>query len=182
MLPTTMRQKIISIIIFVVVVGVVVFALISEQRRFTVNLNLSPEERESYQQSLVQWDQRIRDVPEGEKPSPDLYFEKARYQEYLGQYGSAIKTLLTVFKYYENSSIAWNNLSKLYEKVGEYNKANYYYMKNIDVFDLKQYYLNVAFNFYRMKKFDKAQSAYELYKKETGNRDEEIEYYLSREL
>ena len=51
------------------------------------------------------------------KPNPDWFVEKARNEEYLGRYGDAIKTLNSVFDHYENSSVAWNNIGTIYEKL-----------------------------------------------------------------
>ena len=118
---------------------------------------------------------------EEEKPNPDYFIEKARYANYLGQADWAIEILNSVFNYYQNSSVAWNNLAKLYESKKDYEKANGYYQKIIDTFGEKQFYgqyYYITKNYMLSGDKEKTKETYEKYKKYGGN-DSEIEEYLA---
>ncbi|PIQ78586.1 hypothetical protein COU76_05140 [Candidatus Peregrinibacteria bacterium CG10_big_fil_rev_8_21_14_0_10_49_10] len=167
------------IVLFVVLSGIGI-GLWKQQAKYTVDVDITPEQRQTFEQRVEEWDEKIDSTPAGEQPNPDYFIEKARYQEYLGQYGAAIKTLQSLFDYYENSSAAWNNLAKLYEKVGRPRKAIENYQKLIDVFELYQFRLDIAWNYYRLGNIEKAREVYQQYQSETGGRDEELEYYFEQ--
>lgn len=141
---------------------------------YEVQVNLSPEERVRYEAIVSDMDAKIKSVNPGEKPDIDYFIEKARYQEYLGQYGKAIDTLLASFRVYDNTSVGWNNVAKLYEKVGDYKKANAFYKKLIETFRLDRYYLDMAWNFYRMNELGKAYETFGRYTQLTGGKDDEL--------
>ena len=127
-------------------------------------------------------DYNVGGLLEGEKPSIDFFIEKARYASYLGQTDWAIEILNNVFDYYENSSVAWNNLAKLYEEKHECLKANEYYQKLIDVFSEKQFwsvYYYMAKNSLMLDDKEKATEYYEKYKAR-GGYSEEIEELLAK--
>ncbi len=139
----------------------------------------------SYQAQL---EEAIKNYEQGgmiveEKPNSDFFIEKARYAQYLGQTDWAIEILNNLFDYYDNSSVAWNNLAKLYEKKGDYNKANEYYQKIIDVFGEGQkwgFYYYIAKNCLIMDNKEKVEEYYEKYKS-FGGFDSEIEEYLTEQ-
>lgn len=110
----------------------------------------------------------------GEKPNPDFFIEKARYADYLGQTDWSIEILNDIFNYYDNSSVAWNNLAKLYEDKQDYAKANEYYQKIIDTFGEKDYgafYYYICTNDQLMGDTTKATACWDKYKN-FGNTDQ----------
>jgi tetratricopeptide (TPR) repeat protein len=116
----------------------------------------------------------------GEKPSPDFFVEKAKYAQYLGHSDWAKEILNDVFTYYDNSSVAWNNLAKLYEEEKNYVKANEYYQKMIDTFGEANYwgyYYYTCTNLMYMNDKVKTQECYDKYKR-FGGSDSQIEEYL----
>ena len=118
----------------------------------------------------------------GESPSSDYFIEKAKYAQYLGHNDWAIEILNDIFSYYENSSIAWNNLAKLYEADKNYIKANEYYQKIIDTFGEKNnsgYYYYICMNLMYMNNKEGTQKCYDTYKK-FGGQDSQIEDYLNK--
>lgn len=159
----------------VLVVGVAVFGFLNYKKsRYTVDVNLTPEQRADYESKVVLMDQKIKAVKSSEKPDIDYFVEKARYQEYLGLYGDAIDTLLDSFRYYENTSVGWNNIAKLYDKIGDYKSAIMFYGKLIDAFGLNRYYLDISWDYYRLGKLQLAQEAYGRYAQMARSKDEEL--------
>ena len=150
----------------------------------------APEMMEQYKEKFTEYQDKLEEAigkyeeggrKEEEKPNPDYFIEKARYANYLGQTGWAIEILNSVFNYYQNSSVAWNNLAKLYESKKDYEKANEYYQKIIDTFGEKQFYgqyYYIAKNYMLSGDKEKTKEAYEKYKK-YGGKDSEIEEYLA---
>lgn len=141
---------------------------------YEVDLKLTPEQIAQYTEKVNLMDARIKAVKLPEKPDIDLFIEKARYLEYLGKYGKAIDTLLEAFKYYENTSAGWNNIAKLYDKVGDYKSAIVFYTKLIEAFGLNNYYLNLAWDYYRLEEITKAFEAYGRYVSFTKQTDAEF--------
>lgn len=118
---------------------------------------------------------------EEEKPNPDYFVEKARYANYLGQTDWAIEILNEVFNYYNNSSVAWNNLAKIYEGKKEYEKANEYYQKIIDAFGEETFWTNyyyISKNYMIIGDKEKTEEAYQKYR-EFGGSDSQIDEYLA---
>lgn len=146
--------------------------------RYNVDLNLPPEQKAEYEAKVEEFDKEIRKVAPPNKPDMDFFIEKARYQEYLGQYGDAIDTLLESFKYYENTSAGWNNIAKLYDKVGDFKSAIIFYNKLIDTFSLYRYYLDVAWDYYKIGKIKIAQESYGRYVQLDYGTDDELSKLL----
>ena len=154
------------------------FSLISDQFK-----------NEEYKEKFIEYQDKLEeaiknynegDLPGEGKPNPDFFIEKARYAKYLGQTDWAIEILNSVFDYYDNSSVAWNNLAKIYEEKKDYVKANEYYQTIIDTFSEKIYwnlYYYMTKNAMYLDDKDQTAEYYEKYKS-FGGIDGEIEDYL----
>lgn len=152
---------------------------------------VTPEMAQQYKEKFIEYQDKLEETvknyeqggkKEEEKPNPDFFVEKARYAQYLEQNDWAIEILNELFKYYENSSVGWNNLAKLYEKKKDYNKANEYYQKIIDTFGEEQFwgqYYYITQNYMVMGDKEKVREYYEKYKS-FGGQDREIEEYLAK--
>lgn len=163
------------LIVGVLVLSIAVFGFLNYKKsRYTVEVNLTAEQRADYESKVVLMDGKIKAVKPPEKPDIDYFIEKARYQEYLGLYSDAITTLLDSFKYYQNTSAGWNNIAKLYDKVGDYKSAIFFYSKLIDTFSLNRYYLDIAWDYYRLGKLSLAQEAYGRFAQLAGSKDIEL--------
>ena len=199
------RKIIIPIIIGLVILtaGIWVFLSQKEEKEFytkhynvdLINVEniegITPEMAEEYKEKFIEYQDKLEEAvknyeqagkKEEERPDPDFFVEKARYVQYLGQTDWAIEILNEIFKYYGNSSVGWNNLAKLYEMKGDYNKANEYYFKIIDTFGEKQfwnYYYYIAQNYIVMDNKEKVKEYYDKYKS-FGGFDREIEEYLAK--
>jgi len=202
-----MSKKIIIISIIVIVMIIMAFGawvFLSQKeekgfytRHYNIDLiniesieGITSEMAQEYKEKFIEYQDILEEATKNyeeegreveKKPNPDFFVEKARYANYLGQTDWAIEILNNLFNYYDNSSVAWNNLAKLYEKKGDYNKANEYYQKIIDVFSEKQYwgfYYYIAKNYLIMDNKEKIKEYYEKYKK-FGGSDSEIEEYLT---
>ena len=157
------------------------------------NISLITEElkNQNYEDKFIEYQNKLEEATKSyneggllneEKPNVDFFIEKARYANYLGQTDWAIEVLNNIFDYYENSSVAWNNLANLYEEKGEYVKANEYYQKIMDVFSEKQFwnvYYPMIKNSLMVGDEDKAIEYYEKYKAR-GGYDAEIEELLAK--
>ncbi len=151
---------------------------------------LSAENAQKYKNKFIEYQDKLEAAvreyetsgkPEDKKPNPDFFVEKARYANYLGRTDWAIEILNETFAYYDNSSVAWNNLAKIYEEKKDYNKANEYYQKIIDTFGEQQmwgqYYYMIK-NYMLAGNKEKTREYYEKYLKLGGSKDGETEEYL----
>ncbi|OIO46945.1 MAG: hypothetical protein AUJ28_01565 [Parcubacteria group bacterium CG1_02_37_51] len=84
-------------------------------------------------------------LKEEDKPDIVLFVDLARDAKYIRKYEVAIQTLQSIFDYYETSDIALINLAKVYEDMGEYQKAIDTYLKFYDVFgvQVQQFHLDI---------------------------------------
>lgn len=149
---------------------------------YRVDVKLTPEQRLEYEEQVRIADRKIKAVKPPDKPDIDYFIDKARYQEYLGRYGEAIDTLLESFKYYGNTSAGWNNIAKLYDKVGDYRNAIVFYNKLIDSFSLNRYYVDVAWDYYRLGKYKIAFEAYGRYAQLTDMTDGQLLQLITSKL
>jgi len=152
---------------------------------------ITSEMLEQYKDKFIEYQDKLEEAIKNyekngkkveEKPNPDFFIEKARYSNYLGQTDWAIDILNSVFDYYQNSSVAWNNLAKLYEEKEDYTKANEYYFKIINTFGEKQFwgqYYYVTKNYMALGDKEKVKEYYAKYKS-LGGQDSEIEDYLTK--
>jgi len=152
---------------------------------------IAPEMIRQYKEKFLEYqnklEESVKNYEQGgkkveERPNPDFFVEKARYAQYLGQTDWAIEILNEIFKYYDNSSVGWNNLAKLYEMKGDYNKANEYYFKIIDTFGEQVFwnsYYYIAQNYRAMDNKEKVKEYYDKYKS-FGGFDGETEEYLTK--
>jgi len=115
-----------------------------------------------------------------DKPDIVLFVDYARDAKYIRKYDLAIKVLEGVFDYYEKSDIALINLAKVYEDMGEYQKAIDAYLKFYDMFgvQIQQFHLDIMNDY--MALGDKANviKYYEEFRKE-GYDSEEIRQYVT---
>lgn len=142
---------------------------------------------QNYISKFVEYQNKLEDAVKaykngGEKPNADFFIEKAKYAQYLGHSDYAKEILNDIFTYYDNSSVGWNNLAKLYEEDKNYVKANEYYQKMIDTFGEKDYwsfYYYICSNWMLAKDKTRTQECYNKYKS-FGGSDAQIEEYLTK--
>jgi tetratricopeptide (TPR) repeat protein len=140
---------------------------------------------ENFKSKFIEYQNKLEEAVKayktgGEKPNVDYFVEKARYAKYLGHNDWSKEILTDIFNYYDNSSVGWNNLAKIYEEEKDYIKANEYYQKMIDTFGEKDYwsfYYYVCSNLMMMNDKAKTQECYSKYKSFGGN-DSQIEEWL----
>jgi len=150
------------------------------QNEVKSEINLSPEKKAEYTEKIQHWSNKIdnyeeKSIDNDERPPMDFFIEKARYQEYLGNINSAIKTLQTALDLYENSSVAWNNIAKLYEQKGKYKKSLKYYQKLVETFpDLHYYTIDMIKMQVLLKNKTAALNLYNQYKKDYQYQDAEL--------
>ncbi len=208
-MPKKIIISIIVIIVIIIAAGALVFFNQEEEKdqeeekgfytkHYNIDLidiesieGITPEIAKEYKDKFVEYQDKLEEAvknyeqggkKEEEKPNPDFFVEKARYANYLGQTDWAIEILNNLFDYYENSSVGWNNLAKLYEKKKDYIKANEYYLKMIDTFGERQFwgqYHYIAKNYMTIGDKEKVREYYERHKS-FGGYDGEIEEYLAK--
>lgn len=152
--------------------------------------NTNPEIAKRYKDKFIEYQDKleaaVREYEAGGKqelmkPNPDFFVEKARYADYLGKSDWAIGILNETFIYYDNSSVAWNNLAKIYEERKDYAKANEYYQKIIDTFGegqmWGQYYYMIK-NYMLAGDKEKAREYYQKYRRLGGAEDGEVNEFL----
>ena len=158
-------------------------------KHYDISLISNEFRNESYEETFIKYQDKLEEaikhyeeggLLEEDKPNPDFFIEKARYAGYLGQTDWAIEILNNSFDYYNNFSVAWNNLAKLYEGKKDYIKANEYYQKIMDAFSEEAYwtlYYNMAKNAILMHNKAKVEEYYQRYRS-FGGTIEEVEDYL----
>jgi tetratricopeptide (TPR) repeat protein len=167
----------------------------------TLPVDLAPERIVELEAEIVKWDTMIIQTPALKKlvaekigteqeeelpdeagffltsdptdfrPPADFFISKALAFEKLGRVGEAIRTYDELFQIYDNSSVGWNNRGRLYEKIGDAAEAVENYKKLIDVFSLTQYRFDIAAAWQKAGEIEKAKTAYQLWQKETGNKN-----------
>lgn len=123
----------------------------------------------------------VLDEFQGEDPRVPFYYfvNLALAQETLGQLGAAINTYQRALNLYENSTVGWNNLARLYEQVKSYKKAIQYHEKQIDQFRFIQYYIDIANDYIRLGDLERAEKAYNEYRFQTNLSDRGTELGLT---
>jgi len=142
-------------------------------------------EQKVYEVKFLEYQTMLEDAVKtykngGAIPNVDYFIEKARYAQYLGHNDWAIEILNDVFNYYQNSSVVWNNLAKIYEEEKDYTKANEYYQKVIDTFGESNNWGNyyyICSNLMYMDQKDKTKECYKKYQS-LGGSDIQIENYV----
>lgn len=200
------KKLIISSLIVIIIAAIVVFGYPYLKRQgkighYTTQYNInsvdlgkisgiSLENAQKYRDKFNEYQDKLETAvreyeaggkQESMKPNPDFFVEKARYANYLGQTDWAIEILNETFVYYDNSSVAWNNLAKIYEERKDYNKANEYYQKIIDIFGEKEMWSNYYYmikNYMFLGNKEKTMEYYVKYLKLGGTKDGEVEEYL----
>lgn len=140
---------------------------------------------ENFRSKFVEYQDKLEEAVKaykkgGEKPNVDYFVEKARYVQYLGHNDWAKEILSDIFNYYDNSSVGWNNLAKIYEEEKDYVKANEYYQKMIDTFGEDNYwsfYYYICNNLMLINDKEKTKECYDKYKS-LGGSDSQIEEYI----
>ena len=85
---------IIGILIILLIIGGIVMY---QERNMVVDMNLTPEVQEEYEQKLVEYTEKLKEPDETDalkRANIDHFIEKARYESYLGYLSKAEKTLL----------------------------------------------------------------------------------------
>lgn len=147
---------------------------------YVYDVDITAEQRTEYENQVKEWTDKIKDYKpeEGAEDTrvPVNYFiNKARYEDYLGLNGDAVDTLNKALQLYEISSVAWNNLAKLYEERGDYETALGYYRMILDHFpDLTMHHANIIRAYIKLGEKEKAEKYYYDYVNSTGHTDEDL--------
>lgn len=142
--------------------------LIPPRQNYDQKQSLTDEQKKQYETEVKKYDDLIKNFKTwtGEqeinlwngikwmaivekRPQISWYIDKSRNLEYIGRYTEAIETLIAVFKRYDKDELVWNNLSVLYENVGEYKRAARILEKLIETYpDNKKTYIERIINLY----------------------------------
>lgn len=184
--------------LLILVVGIKISLTFFSHKEIDINqidtskLQLTTEQIQTYKEKYVKFSDKLKELikkyentkNETDKPDQDYFIEKARYAEYLGQHEEAIWTLEQLLKYYNNSSVGWNNLATIYEGMGKYKKAIKYYKKIIDTFSpqaMGKYYMRIAQLYLKLGEKEMAKSNYIEYGKWEIGTDPELDQLIEKE-
>jgi tetratricopeptide (TPR) repeat protein len=125
-------------------------------------------------------DYKLSDLTEDKKPTIELFIKFARDAQYLRKYDLAVKTLESVFDYYDKSDIALINLAHVYEDMKEYQKAIDTYLRFYDTFgvQIQQLHLDIIRDYMALDDRENVIKYYDEFKKE-GFASEEVEQYIA---
>lgn len=174
----------IIVLIIISVAGFFAYEKYYKASDFTTHYAIATGD-ENFKSKFVEYQDKLEEAVRaykkgGEKPDTDYFIEKARYAQYLGRNDWAKEILNDIFNYYDNSSVGWNNLAKIYEEEKDYVKANEYYQKMIDTFGESNYwsfYYYICNNLMLMDDKAKTKECYDKYKS-LGGSDSQMEEYI----
>ena len=123
---------------------------------WTIDVDLEEEERTQLEQTVTEYKGKIRNYEPDEvfnTPEPPIPFwvELARAQEKLGYLGKAMKTYEEAEEIYPRSQAIENNIGRLYEKAGEYEKAVEQYLYISEEFQAPKYLYDVTWVYIKAK-------------------------------
>lgn len=165
--------------------------------------NMPQTDVEKYESIIQKYDQKIKDfkprefteeelkkIDAGEEvvdpttPNIDWFIEKSNAEKMLGRNTEAIKTLEESLKYFETSTVSWNNLGAIYVEAGDCGNASKYYSKAAEHFGGQRgasYFMEIAKCHYREDQKNKVLDAVNLFEEMGGTTvDPEIKDYLEK--
>lgn len=152
---------------------VVLFFLTACQSSWKIDVDLTAAEREQYEQNIVDFKLKIKNFdPENTSDTTiPFYVEVGRAQENLGQLGDALKTYQKAKKIYPRSQAIENNIGRLYERVGEYEKAVEQYLYIAEEFQEPRYIYDVTWVYIKTKDRKNAEKYFNIWQLTTQKTD-----------
>ncbi len=190
--PAVMKQR--SFLNFSVFSFIALSLLLGGCTNYTIEPEgLTPELKTKFEAEVIKWNDLIKhpsqpaatqsstqQTQEGQqtqqketRPDFNFYINKAIAQERLGKLGDAIQTYEEATRVWGPSIVTYHNLGRIYDKVGEGEKAIEYYLKLVNEYSGDEYYLDIAKAYVKMGNMEKGKENYLFYEKKTGTTDGE---------
>jgi tetratricopeptide (TPR) repeat protein len=167
----------------IVLTGVVIAAFfLRSTENYILPVSITTEKQQELESKVLEFDQKIKDF-EGPVSADlmTLFVEKAKAEEDLGRIGDAIQTMKLGIERFQYTIVGWNNIARLYEKVGRYDLAIPILKDLVEQYALLNYNLDIAQDYRKMGDKEQAKEAYQEYLK-TGQQDLELETYLNHSV
>lgn len=149
--------------------------------QWKIKVDLSPEEKQELETKLTEYEDRIKTYQPGDEDftTPDApipyWVDLARAQEDLGQLKNALSTYLKAQKIYPRSQAIENNIGRLYEKAGEYEKAIEQYLYMSEEFQAPQYLYDITKVYIQLKDRKNAEKFFNAWQLGTQRTDEQVQ-------
>ncbi len=186
-MKTTSSSKIfvivLSLIIAVSALAYGAYRVYENEKPVDVAVELTDAQRADYEAKVADYSAKINDPTLKDAnglPNSDFYIEKARYLGYLGHLSQAVDVLKDSLDVFKMSSVAEHNLAKFYEQMGKYDDAvdNYERLADETIYNMPQYYFDIARVMRIQKNVAKADAAYHKFLAKFNTPDAEFEKWL----
>lgn len=148
-----------------------------------IDVDLSEADQAKWKAQIVEWSEKIDNYePNEEFTTPEapvhFYVKLAYAHEQLGDLNKAFKVYQDGKEFYNRSQAFENNLAKLYEKAGDYDKAldQYYYLS--EEFQEPKYLRNMVKIFIETKDRINAEKFFNLWQLSTQGTDLQIQQQI----
>jgi tetratricopeptide (TPR) repeat protein len=162
---------------------------------YDVEVDLTEAQRTEAEEGLALWKSRLENFQPIEeqddkvtdpagllKPFADVFINKAEFEMQLGRNDDAIRTYKEMLKNYDNSSVAWTNLGKMYHGAGNCRVATKWYKEGIEKLNMRPLYYDIVSCYKSAGDKSKAEQYYrEWQQADPSVFDAEFEAYFSAE-
>ncbi len=144
--------------------------------KWKVDVNLTPADKIKVEKDIKEAMAVIKTEQKNKtKGSAMAYVVLARAYEKQGDRKKAAKVYTDAIKYGLVSRAIYNNLGKMYERVGEYKLAIKQYDLLLEKFNEKKYYYDIALAYIELKDGDNASKYYDMWKRKFNTSDIVVE-------
>lgn len=149
----------------------------------SIDVDLSEADRVKWETDIVKWSDKIKNYEPTDKlttpQAPVAYYVKLAYAyEQLGQLNKSFNIYQDGREFYTRSQAFENNIAKLYEKAGEYEKALEQYLYLSEEFQETKYLRNMVKIFIEIKDRKNAEKYFNLWQLSTQSTDLQIQQQI----
>lgn len=153
--------------------------------KWNVDVDLTEDEIKWLDAKVIEFSLKIKNYEPTEKittPDPPLpyWLELARSYENLGKLGKALDTYEDAREFYSRSQAIENNVAKIYEKAGEYEKAVEQYQHLVEEFQEDKYLRNITKIYIELKDRKTAEKYFNLWQLATQSTDAQIQNEIKK--
>lgn len=169
---------------FIILISFIFLLTACSSANWNIKVDINQEERTKLTEDISRLNKEIENYkPNEELNTPEVpisvWINLARSYEYLGNLKMSLKTLEKAKKFYDRSQAIENNIAKLYQKAGDYQKAIEQYLYLIDEFQDSKYYYDIIKIYINKKDLENSEKYYNIYKS-TGKTDSQFKQEIKK--
>lgn len=153
--------------------------------KWNIDVDLTEDEKKWQEAKVAEFSLKIKNYEPNEEfttPDPPLpyWLELARSYENLGKLGKALDTYEKASKIYSRSQAIENNMAKIYQKAGEYEKAVEKYQYLVESYQEDKYLRDITKIYIELKDRKTAEKYFNLWQLATQSTDAAIQSQLKK--